>query len=122
MQGAGKLGTKKETKSKSVTVEVVLEGKMILITCVQNGMKCKGRDWGEINNCNLKKKTKKIWIALCSLENENKRTDQEVHVCKISSNYKRTGYNIQPTTSCTSSKCKKFTGQVWLPDFSQHNQ
>lgn len=55
MQGVGKLGTKKETKSKSVTVEVVLEGKMILITCVQNGMKCKGRDWGEINNYNLKK-------------------------------------------------------------------
>lgn len=38
-------------------VEVVLEGKIILMACAQNGTKPKGRNWGEINNCNLKKKS-----------------------------------------------------------------
>ena len=48
-----KLKTKKEAKSKSVIIEVVLERKIILMTCVQNGIKFKGRNWGEINNCNF---------------------------------------------------------------------
>lgn len=69
MWGAGKLGTEKEPKSKSVTVEVVLEGNMTLITCVQNGMKSKGTDWGEINNCNLKNnKPKKYGLLYTALK------------------------------------------------------
>ena len=36
--------TKKEPKSKSITVEVVLERKIILMTSVQNGIKFKGRN------------------------------------------------------------------------------
>lgn len=34
-------------------VEVVLERKFILMTCVQNGITFKGRNWGKINNCNF---------------------------------------------------------------------
>lgn len=52
-------------------------------------------------------------------ENEYRWADQEVHVCKINSNYKSSSYNTQLTTSCTSSKCQKFTRQVWLTDFYQ---
>lgn len=47
---------KRNQKANSVITEVVPEGKMILMTCVQNGMKCKGRNWRGISNCNLKKK------------------------------------------------------------------
>lgn len=54
-------------------------------------------------------------------ENEYRWADQEVHVCKINSNYKSSSYNTQLTTSCTSSKCQKFTRQVWLTDFYQPN-
>lgn len=50
--GDEKQKTKKEPNSKSVIVEVVPEGKMIFMTCVQNGLKC---NLGGINNCNLKK-------------------------------------------------------------------
>lgn len=37
-----------------MTVEVVLERKIILMTSVQNGIKFTGRNWGGINNCNFK--------------------------------------------------------------------
>lgn len=90
------------------------------MTYVLNGMKCKGRNW-RISNCNLKKKKPlKNIDALCSHENSNRQADQEVHVCKIQiTKGQVTLYNL--TTSCTSSKCQKFTRQVWLTDFYQHN-
>lgn len=47
---------KRNQKANSVITEVVLEGKMILMTCVQNGMKCKGRNYRGISSCSLKKK------------------------------------------------------------------